>query len=113
MQRILSYVAGAALLALAACSTPDLTSAGESVVASPNPPAPSCLAVGHFVGEGGGTFGGAWISNHALIDYAMNDLRNQAGEAGANYVEYDPPSLGDGKGTTTTATISGTGYHCP
>src|SRR4051812_8480420 len=106
-----SILIGSCLL-IAACSTPDLTSEGARVVASPNPPAPGCVIVDHVVGEGGGTFGGAWISNDDLIDYAMNDMRNAAGSKGANYVQYDPPSLGDGDGTTTTATVSGTAYSC-
>jgi uncharacterized protein YbjQ (UPF0145 family) len=44
---------------------------------------------------------------------AMNDLRNQAGELGANYIQNDPPMMGTGSGTTTTVTISGTAYRCP
>jgi uncharacterized protein YbjQ (UPF0145 family) len=64
------------------------------------------------VGKGGGTFGGSWIANEDLIEYAMNDMRNQAAELGANYVQHDPPTLGQGEGTTTTATITGTAYQC-
>lgn len=81
--------------------------------ASPNPPPQGCVDVGHVTGEGGGTFGGAWISNDSLIEYAMTDMRNKAGDRGANYVQHDPPSLGDGDGTTTTATVSGEAYRCP
>ncbi len=69
--------------------------------------------MGNLVGHGGGTFGGAYIANDDLIEYALNDLRNQAVEKGGNYVEYDPPQLGGGDGTTTTATISGRAYRCP
>ena len=71
------------------------------------------MEVKHLVGEGGGTFGGEFISNDDLIEYALNDLRNQAAEANANYIQTDPPTLGQGDGTTTTATISGTAYRCP
>jgi Domain of unknown function (DUF4156) len=95
------------------CSTASLSAEGAKVVASPNPPAPQCVAVKHVVGEGGGTFGGEFVSNDDLIEYAMNDLRNQAGEVGANYVQHDAPTLGQGDGTTTTATITGTAYTCP
>ena len=97
----------------AACSTAGLTSAGARVVASPNPPPAGCVEVKHLAGEGGGTFGGEFISNDDLVEYALNDLRNRAAEAGANYVQHDPPTLGSGDGTTTTATISGTAFTCP
>ena len=110
-----SLASGLALLAaplLAGCSTPALSPAAARVVVSRNPPPASCSAVGYLVGEGGGTFGGKWISNQDLIDYAMNDLRNKASEKGANYVQSDPPQLGNGHGTTTTATITGTAYRC-
>ncbi len=95
------------------CSTPDLTSGGAAVDASPDPPGKGCVDKGHVTGEGGGSFGGAWISNDDLIEYAMNDLRNKTAERGGNYVQHDPPSLGDGDGTTTTATVSGEAFFCP
>ena len=98
---------------LTACSTAGLTPAGARVTASPNPPPAGCIEVKHLVGEGGGSFGGGFIANDDLIEYALNDLRNQAAEAGANYVQHDPPTLGNGDGTTTTATISGTAFLCP
>jgi len=48
------------------------------------------------------------IPNEDLIEYAMNDLRNKAAELGATHVQADPPQLGSGDGTTTTATVTGT-----
>jgi hypothetical protein len=96
-----------------ACSTESLSSGGSTVVASRNAPAANCKSLALLVGHGGGTFGGGFIANDDLIEYAMNDLRNQAAEAGGNYVQYDPPQLGEGDGTTTTATVSGTAYLCP
>jgi hypothetical protein len=95
-----------------ACSTPALSPAASHVAVSRNPAPTACSPMGYLVGEGGGTFGGGWISNDQLIEYAMNDLRNKAAEQGANYVQSDPPQLGNGKGTTTTATITGTAYRC-
>jgi hypothetical protein len=95
-----------------ACSTPSLSPDAAKVVASRRPPPPECETVKYIVGEGGGTFGGGWVKNEDLIEYAMNDLRNKAADIGANYVEHDPPQLGSGKGTTTTVTISGTAYRC-
>jgi len=95
------------------CSRLGPQPAGAQVVASRNAPDANCVEVKHLVGEGGGTFGGEFISNDDLIEYALNDLRNQAAEANANYIQTDPPTLGQGDGTTTTATISGTAYRCP
>jgi hypothetical protein len=76
----------------------------------------SCKSLGYIVGRGGGSFGGGWISNEQLIEYAMNDLRNQAAERGANFIQHDTPTMGEagsnGSSTTTTATVSGTAYLC-
>lgn len=97
---------------LLACSTPALSPTAAHVAVTRNPPPAACTSVAYLVGEGGGTFGGGWISNDQLIEYAMNDLRNKAADRGANYVQNNPPQLGSGKGTTTTATITGTAYRC-
>jgi hypothetical protein len=94
------------------CATASLSPQGANVAVARSAPAPGCRAVAYLVGEGGGTFGGGWISNDKLIEYAMNDLRNKAAERGATYVQADPPTLGTGKGTTTTVTVTGTAYAC-
>jgi hypothetical protein len=76
----------------------------------------SCESLGFIIGRGGGTFGGGWLPNEKLIEYAMNDLRNQAANRGANFVQHDSPTMGIGgdknSTTTTTATVSGTAYKC-
>ncbi len=94
------------------CSTSALTPSGAKVAATRNPPSADCTSLKYIVGKGGGTFGGAYIANESLIEYAMNDLRNAAAKIGANYVQHDPPQMGSGDGTTTTVTISGTAYRC-
>lgn len=94
------------------CSTEDLSETGAKVVASRNAPAQTCQQLGFVVGHGGGSFGGGFISNDDLIEYAMNDLRNRTADLGGNYVQYDTPTMGDGDGTTTTATVSGTAFRC-
>ena len=109
---MLALVPLAAVFAVG-CSTPALSPQGASVAVSRNPAPSTCTSVGYLVGEGGGTFGGSWISNDDLVNYAMNDLRNKAANLGATYVQSDPPQLGNGKGTTTTVTITGTAYRCP
>jgi hypothetical protein len=97
---------------VSACSTAGLSESGAKVAAGRNAPPPGCSPLGYIVGKGGGTFGGSLISNEELIEYAMNDMRNKAAELGGNYVQHDPPTLGEGDGTTTTATITGTAYQC-
>ena len=100
-------------LVVSGCNTPSLSPKGVRVVASRNPPERDCSSLKYVVGRGGGTFGGGWVANEDLVEYAMNDLRNQAGAIGANYIQTDPPMMGSGSGTTTTVTISGTAYRCP
>ena len=108
--------------ALTGCKTATLSQPGSTVRISPSAPVDqgfdprSCQPLGYLVGRGGGSFGGGYISNDNLIKYAMNDLRNQASELGANYVQHDSPQLGEsgthGNVATTTATVSGTAYRC-
>jgi hypothetical protein len=114
MSSPLRIVLASLLLALPAvgCATASLTPQGANVAVARSAPSADCHAVAYLVGEGGGTFGGGWISNDQLIEYAMNDLRNKAADRGATYVQADPPQLGNGKGTTTTATVTGTAYAC-
>lgn len=105
-------ILGIAILAVASCKTAGLNQDAQQVVASRSPAPHGCASVGYLVGRGGGSFGGAYISNEDLVEYALNDLRNQAAGLGANYVQHDPPEMGNGGGTTTTVTISGTAYRC-
>ena len=106
----LALIAGSVFCA---CRTSDLTPAGAQVAASRSPAPPTCRALGYLTGRGGGSFGGGMVSNESLIEYALNDLRNQAAERGANYIQHDPPTMGSADGTTSTVTITGTAYQCP
>ncbi len=98
--------------ALLACKTDDLEPQAANVAAGRDPPVAGCKPLGYLPGKGGGAPGGAYISNESLIEYALNDLRNQAAALGANYVHHDPPQLGSGDGTTTSVTMTGTAYKC-
>jgi hypothetical protein len=99
--------------ATTACmTTSELTGAGARVVTIYNPPTGQCQMLGTVTGQGGGAFGGAYISNDDLINYAMNDMRNKAAAMGATHVQSSPPQLGQADGTTTTATVIGTAYWC-
>jgi hypothetical protein len=115
-------VALIALSCLDACRTAELTGTGAKVVVARSAPAEygyqngKCTVVGHVVGQGGGALGGAWISNDKLIEYALNDARNQAAAKGANFIQHDAPSLaysGDKNGVSaTSATVNGTAFKC-
>ncbi|WP_394850834.1 DUF4156 domain-containing protein [Pendulispora brunnea] len=98
---------------LAACASTALSPQGARVTVARSAPPPNCTEVAQLVGHGGGSLIGSNISNDVLIEYAQNDLRNKAAARGANYVQQDPPTLGQHEGTTTTATISATAYRCP
>lgn len=100
-------------MAAAGCTVAALSPEGAKVAAGRNPAPTDCQPVGYLTGKGGGAFGGAYVSNEDLIEYAMNDLRNKAAEKGATYVQHDPPQLGNADGTTTSVTITGTAYKCP
>ena len=105
-------------LTLNGCKTQTLSGGGARVATSTSAPVDSgweptsCKSLGYVVGRGGGAFGGAYISNEKLIEYAMNDLRNQAAKKNANFVQHDTPTMGQADGSTTTATVSGTAYIC-
>jgi hypothetical protein len=99
-------------VAPACMTTAELTGGGAQVVTIYNPPAGQCQMLGTVTGQGGGAFGGAWISNDDLINYAMNDMRNKAAAMGATHVQASPPQLGQADGTTTTASVVGTAYLC-
>jgi len=102
------------------CRTANLSGGGANVATSQSAPVDhgytknACKSLGFVVGRGGGSFGGSYISNEQLVEYAMNDLRNQVAEKGGNFVQHDTPQLGvpGGDGATSTATVSGTAYAC-
>jgi len=112
--RVFKYAfALACVLGATACKTSDLSPAAANVAAGRSAAPTGCKPLKYLVGKGGGSFGGGLISNEDLIEYALNDLRNQAAELGANYVQHDPPQLGNSDGTTSSVTITGTAYQCP
>ena len=107
------FFVGVCLLALTSCKTAGLSKGGELVAPTRDPLPPECKNVGLVTATGGGTFGGGWVSNEKLVEYAMNDLRNKTAELGGTHVRHDPPMFGQGDGTTTTVTMTGTAYKCP
>jgi hypothetical protein len=106
---------------MTACSTAKLSSGGSHVEYVNQLDRKGCKNLGPVFGKGGGQFGGAWISDENLMEYAVNDIRNKAAERGATHVVAQTHQMGNtssasyygGGGTTSTATISGVAYRCP
>ncbi len=95
------------------CATAALSQRGSKVLPVASTPGPECKNLGTVIGAGGGMFGGAYISNDMLVEYAMNDAMNKAAERGATHIQPNAPMLGGAEGTTTTATVMAIAYRCP
>ncbi|WP_426752502.1 DUF4156 domain-containing protein [Myxococcus sp. Y35] len=102
----------AAVALLTGCATASLNAAGSRVVAAPNLNVDGCKFLGTVIGQGGGAFGGGYISNDQLMQYAMNDAQNKAAALGATHLQTTAPQLGGASGTTTTATVTGSAFAC-
>lgn len=102
----------ALMLGLTACGTYEgLRPEAQSVAATTSRPQGKCTALASLTGKGGGASGG-YVSNESLIEYAVNDLRNQAAAMGATHVVYSTPSMGGVSGTTTSAMVMGEALRC-
>jgi len=109
---VLTGLVAASIAPLTGCGTYHaLTPKAASVVATTDRPSGKCKSLGSLSGKGGGASGG-YVSNEDLIQYAINDLRNQAAEQGATHVVYSSPSMGGNQGTTTSAMVTGEALKC-
>lgn len=111
------FFALSAVSFFAGCSTAQLSASGSKVEMVNQLDRKDCKNLGPVFGKGGGAFGGAWISDEKLMEYATNDLRNKAGEKGATHVVTQTHQMGQTSGeyggTTSTATQQGIAYSCP
>src|SRR6187402_2118126 len=99
-------------LGLAACGTyQELMPQAQTVTATTTRPAGPCESLGTLTGKGGGATG-TYVTNESLIEYAVNDLRNQAADRGATHVVYSTPSMGGSEGTTASAMVIGEALKC-
>jgi hypothetical protein len=109
---IVLAVGGPLLLGTSGCGTYlGLTPEAQAVVATTIKPPGGCKSLGALTGKGGGASGG-YVSNESLIEYAINDLRNQGAKVGATHVVYSPPTMGGTGGTTTSAMVTGEALRC-
>lgn len=113
----LLVILGLTLLTQMGCSTAQLTPAGANIEIVNQLEKKNCKNLGPVYGKGGGSFGGAWISDEKLMEYSSNALRNSAAEKGATHVVTQTHQMGGTMGqyggTTSTATQSGVAYKCP
>jgi hypothetical protein len=105
-------------LALSAggCATAKLSQAGQGVEMVHQLNRADCKNLGPVFGKGGGSFGGVWIADERLMEYASNDLRNKAAKKGGNAVVFSTHQMGQSAGgetATATATMTGIAYSCP
>jgi hypothetical protein len=99
---------GVLMLGASGCGTyAALTPEAQSVVATTIKPAGNCKSLAALTGKGGGASGG-YVSNESLVEYAVNDLRNQAARIGATHVVHSPPTMGG----TTSAMVTGEALRC-
>jgi hypothetical protein len=124
-KNIATIVVIPSIIALAGCSAIPLKKQAGSVLVSMHTPASDCQFLGQVHGQQGNFFTGDFTSNENLENGAMNDLRNQAIDLGANYVSlitdrasstmsgYSGQYGGGMSGDQTGVYLSGNAYKCP
>ena len=110
-----------AATALIGCGATALRPGAEGVLVTHAPPSNQCRFVGTLVGQQGDALTGQFTSNRDLAEGAVNDLRNQAHERGANYVLLETTTAGNTisggshgiSGEQTDVTHMGNAFVCP
>ncbi len=92
-------------LMLVSCAAKAIKSGAEKVIVTHQPAPKGCKFKGSLIGEQGGFIVGRWTSNRRLALGALNDMKNQAFEMGANYVVLENTA----QGNTTTGSFGQTG----
>ncbi len=103
------------LIVCSSCSTAELSETGSKVQVVASVDSARCQSLGYVIGKGGGQFGGAYISNESLMEYAMNDARNKAADKGATHMVLTsgPQMAGHSELGSTTANVAANIYRCP
>ncbi|CCO49975.1 conserved hypothetical protein [Vibrio nigripulchritudo SOn1] len=100
------------VLALAACSTPSQriqpNAQHVSVYADSAEVDEACQWKGELTGSEGHWYSFLFFNNDAMIQGAVNDLKNQASSLGANRVYLNSPIH-----FKTSVTFFGNAYFCP
>lgn len=124
MQFYLSLVCAGTLF-VSACSAIQVKPGAERILVSRNSPDKECKFLGTVVGSQGNAFTGGWTSNKNLSVGAMNAMKNEAHDLGANFVQIETDRTGNttsgsmfgGNGSIhgqqTDVTMTGNAYRCP
>jgi hypothetical protein len=118
MRTLVSLVS--VLLSVAACGATNLRPEAAHVIVSRQPAPTDCRYVGSVIGEQGGAIEGGFTSNRALLEGAMNDMKNKAAALGADYVVLEESKAGNTlagsghsvSGQQTDVTNFGNAYSC-
>jgi hypothetical protein len=94
------------LLGGCAVVQPDPAAAHVRLTANPDI-AENCEYLGEVIGTEGHWYTYLFISNEALMQAALDDLRNKAAAKGANMVHIDDPH-----DFSSSVTLLGLAYHC-
>jgi hypothetical protein len=99
-------------LVLSGCAT-QTTSQGSAVELSTEKPQ-GCRYIGEAVGSQGNSLTGDFTKDSNLIQGARNDIRNNAGAMGGNYVHVQAANNSSAFGSlgTTNSTVIGNVYFC-
>ncbi|HMJ55345.1 MAG TPA: DUF4156 domain-containing protein [Polyangiaceae bacterium] len=110
-----------ALSLVVGCAAIPLRPGAERVMVTRLPPPSDCKFVTTLVAQQGDAIAGKFTSNRALAEGAMNDMKNQAQGAGANYVLLETTTAGNTisggrhgvSGEQTDVTHVGNAFLCP
>ena len=117
----IACLATVASLLISGCASIQAEPNAQRVVVSPDKAPAGCKYVGQVMGNQGNFFTGAWTSNRNLEEGAMNDMKNQAGKMGANYIQLVTTRAGNtgsasanfgGSMEQTNVTNLGNAYSC-
>ncbi len=110
-----------AFLFFSGCAAKGVRPGAEKILVTKNPAPKGCKFLGTVIGEQGGALTGGWTSNKNLAVGAINDMKNNALDLGANYVSLEVNTAGSTmsgsghgfSGGQTDSTYTGNAYKCP
>ena len=110
-----------AFLFFAGCAAKGVKPGAERILVTKNAAPKGCKFLGTVIGEQGGSLTGGWTSNKNLAVGAINDMKNNAFDLGANYVSLEVNTAGSTasgnsygfSGQQTDSTYTGNAYKCP
>lgn len=98
-----------AVVLIAGCAgSQALSAAGARVRVATGTPPPDCEYVRSVTAERGGNF----QSYDENVESAVNELRNEAGAAGATHVTFETPRPDRAGGCRNCVSVSGVAFRC-